>query len=189
MTTNLLTLNSLRPNLCSLVSVNNLPKFTTSHSTALTAFETLASYSMNTLPFPTRSLLSPNPAITIFFSFAVYVHSLIPKQHPPLPVPFSPSLTTATLFYHSLPKTDDTPAILSRDFIARVATITWHSRRCCNCQVACCDFVAWTNSAFAPLFPFPIFSQTQFQNDENFRYIIFSEVFDWCMLSFCKTAY
>ena len=64
---------------CSLVSVNNLPKSTTPHLTPLTLLETSTSYSMNTSPFLTRSHLSPNPAITVFISFAVSVHILIPK--------------------------------------------------------------------------------------------------------------
>ena len=55
----------LRPNFCSLVSVNNLPKSTTPHLTPLTLLETLASYSMNTSPFLTRSHLCPNSAITM----------------------------------------------------------------------------------------------------------------------------
>ena len=44
--------------------------------------KTLASYSMNTSPFLTRSHLSPNLAITIFISFVVSVHTSIPKQLP-----------------------------------------------------------------------------------------------------------
>ena len=49
-----------------------------------------------------------------------------------------------------------------------------------NCQVACCDIVAETNTASAPLFPFhdpPL--QAQLQNDEIVPYLIFSELLDW----------
>jgi len=53
---------------------------------------------MNTSLFPTRSHLSPNLAITISVSFAVSVHTLIPRQPPPSPLPlFTPSSTTAIL--------------------------------------------------------------------------------------------
>ena len=63
-----------------------------------------ALYLMNTSLFLTRSHLSPNLAITIFASFAVSVHTSIPKQLPPLPLPlFTPSLTTATLFITTCP--------------------------------------------------------------------------------------
>jgi len=49
-------------------------------------------------PFLTRSHPSPNLAITIFISFAVSIHTSIPKQLPPSPLPlFTPTLTTATL--------------------------------------------------------------------------------------------
>ena len=82
-----------------LVSVNNLPKSTTPRSPPLTLLETLASYLMNTSLFLTRSHLSPNLAVTIFASFAVSVHTSIPKQLPPSPLPlFTPTLTIATLF-------------------------------------------------------------------------------------------
>ena len=54
--------------------------------------------------FLTRSHLSPNLAFTIFASFAVSVHTSIPKQLPPSPLPlFSQSLTTATLFITTCP--------------------------------------------------------------------------------------
>jgi len=59
---------------------------------------------MNTASFLTRSHLSPNLAITIFFRFTVSIHTSIPKR--PLPSPlllFTPSLTTTTL-YQNLPK-------------------------------------------------------------------------------------
>ena len=59
---------------------------------------------MNTSLFLTKSHLSPNLAITIFVSFAVSVHTSIPKQLPPLPLPlFTPSLTAATLFITTCP--------------------------------------------------------------------------------------
>ena len=92
-----------RLNFCSLVSVNNMPKSTTPHSPPPTLLETSASYLMNTSLFPTRSHLSPNLAITISVSFAVSVHTSIPKQ-PPSPLPlFTPSSTTATLFITTCP--------------------------------------------------------------------------------------
>ena len=94
----------LRLTFCSLVSVNNLPKSTTTHSPLLTLLETLASYLMNASPSMTRSHLSSNIAITIFVNFAVYVHTSIPKQLPPSPLPlFTPSLTTETLFITTCP--------------------------------------------------------------------------------------
>ena len=87
-----------------LVSVNNLQKSTTPHSTTLTLLETSASYLMTTSLFLTRSHLSPNLAITIFVSFAVSVHTSILKQPPTSPLPlFTPSLTTATLFITTSP--------------------------------------------------------------------------------------
>jgi len=104
MTANLLTLNYPKTDFCSLVSVNNLPKSITPHSTPLTLLETLASYLMNTSLFLTRSHLSPNLAVTIFVSFIVSVHTSIPKQLPPLPLPmFTQSLTTAALFNTTCP--------------------------------------------------------------------------------------
>ena len=94
----------LRLNFCSLVSVNNLPKSTTPHSPPSTLLETSASYSMNTSLFLARSHLSPNLAITRFASFSVSVHTSIPKQLPPSPLPlFTPSSTTATLFITTCP--------------------------------------------------------------------------------------
>ena len=85
-------------NFGSLVSVNNFPKSTTPRSPPLTLLETSASYLMNTSLFPIRSHLSPNLAISIFVSFAVSVHTSIPKQLPPLPLSlFTSSLTNATL--------------------------------------------------------------------------------------------
>ena len=83
---------------------SKLPKSTTPHLTTLTLLETSASYSMNSSPFLVRSHLSPNLAITIFVSFAVSVHTWIPKQLRPSPLPvFIPSLTTATLFITTCP--------------------------------------------------------------------------------------
>jgi len=59
---------------------------------------------MNVSLFLTRSHLSPNLAVTISVSFAVSVHTSIPKQLPPSPLSlFTLSLTTATV-YHNLPK-------------------------------------------------------------------------------------
>ena len=105
MTANLLTLTSSKKlNFCSLVSVNNLPKSTTLHSTPLTLLETSASYLMNISLFLTRTHLSPNLAITISASFVVSVHTSIPKQPPPSPFPlFTLSLTTAILFITTCP--------------------------------------------------------------------------------------
>ena len=52
----------------------------------------------------TRSLLSRNLAISIFVSFAVSVHTSIPKQLPPSPLPFfTLGLTTTTLFVTTCP--------------------------------------------------------------------------------------
>ena len=91
-------LTPLRLNFCSLVLVKNWPKSTAPRLTPLTLLETLTSYSTNTSPFLTRSHLSPNLAITISVSFAVFVHTAIPKQLPTSPHPlFTPNLTTATL--------------------------------------------------------------------------------------------
>jgi len=56
------------------------------------------------------SSVSKSCYYTIFVSFAVSVHTSIPKQFPPSPLPlFTPSLTrpTATL-YHNLPKSQIT---------------------------------------------------------------------------------
>jgi len=50
--------------------------------------------SLSTRPLCCFRHLSPNLAITIFASFAVSVHTSIPKQLPPSPLPlFTPSLT------------------------------------------------------------------------------------------------
>ena len=78
---------------------------------------------MNTSLFLTRSHLSPNLAITIFASFAVSVHTLIPKQLPPSPLPlFTPSLTTATLsLYHNLPKSQISRLQQTQNSLARAA--------------------------------------------------------------------
>ena len=81
-----------------------MPKATTPQLTPLTLIETSASYLINTSPFLTRSHLSPNLAITVFVSFAVSVHTSIPKQLPPSPLPlFTPSSTTATLLITTCP--------------------------------------------------------------------------------------
>ena len=78
-----------------------------------------ASYLMHTSLFLTRSHLSPNLAITISVSFAVSVHTSIPKQLPPPPLPlFTPSLTTATL-YHNLPKSQITRLQQIQNSLAR----------------------------------------------------------------------
>ena len=78
-------------NFCLLVTVNKLPKSTAPHLTPLNLLDTWASYSMNTLPFLTRSHMSPNLAITIFASFP----TSIPKQLPPSPLPlFTASLAS-----------------------------------------------------------------------------------------------
>ena len=59
---------------------------------------------MNTSLFLTRFHLSPNVAIAIFVSFTVSVHTSVPKQLPPSPLPlFTPSMTTATLFITNCP--------------------------------------------------------------------------------------
>ena len=103
-----------------LVSVNNLPKSTTPRSPPLTLLETLASYLMNTSLFLTRSHLSPNLAVTIFASFAVSVHTSIQKQLPPSPLAlFTPSLTTATLFITTKPKSQITRLQQIQNSLAR----------------------------------------------------------------------
>ena len=56
------------------------------------------------LTFSDQTSSSPNLAITIFVSFAVSVHTSIPKQLPPSPLPlFSPSVTTATVLITTCP--------------------------------------------------------------------------------------
>ena len=72
--------------------------------TAAVLLETSASHSMNPSPFLIRSPLCPKLAITIFVSVAVSIHTSIPKQLPPSPLPLcTPSLTTATLFHTTCP--------------------------------------------------------------------------------------
>ena len=92
------TLNSSKTEFLLIGVSKQLAKINNS-STPLTPLETSASYLMNASLFLTRSHLSPNLAITVFLSFAVSVHTWIPKQLPPSPLPlFTPSSTTATLF-------------------------------------------------------------------------------------------
>ena len=51
---------------------------------------------MNTSLFQTRSHLSPNLAITISISFAVSVHTSIPKQPPLFSIPDDAFIITTT---------------------------------------------------------------------------------------------
>ena len=89
-TANLLTLNSSKTEFL-LIGLNK-QHAKINNSPPLTLLETSASYLMNTSLFLTRSYLSPNLAITIFASFAVSVHTSIPKQVLPSPLPlFTPS--------------------------------------------------------------------------------------------------
>ena len=75
---------------------------------------------MNTLPFLTRSHMSPNLAITIFASFRVYVHTSIPKQLPPSPLPlFTASLASLLQLYHNLPKSQITRLQQIQNSLAR----------------------------------------------------------------------
>ena len=81
MTANLLTLNTKTEFLLiglskQLAKINN-SSLTTTHSLRNLGFN---SYLMNTSLFLTRSHLSPTPAITISVSFAVSVHTSIPKH-------------------------------------------------------------------------------------------------------------
>ena len=101
----LLTLNSSKTEFLliglskQLAKINN-SSLTTTHSARNLGFI----FDQHTSLFLTRSHLSPNLAITIFASFAVSVHTSIPKQLPSLPLPlFTPSLTTATLFITTCP--------------------------------------------------------------------------------------
>ena len=57
---------------------------------------------MNTSLFLTGSHLSPNLAITIFASFAVYVHNWIPKQLPPSALPLFTKNKRWTLLGHGV---------------------------------------------------------------------------------------
>ena len=83
---------------CSLVSINNLSKLTT-HLIPLTLLKNLGYIFDEHLTILTRSHLSPNHATAIFISFALSLHTSIPKQPPQSPLLlFTPSLTTATLF-------------------------------------------------------------------------------------------
>ena len=94
MTANLLTLNSSKTEFLLIDLSKQLAKI---NNSSLTLLETSASYLMNTSLFLTRSHLSPSPANTTSVSFAVSVHTSIPKQLSPSPLPlFTPSLTTAT---------------------------------------------------------------------------------------------
>ena len=79
---------------------------------------------MNTSFFLTRSHLSPNLAITIFVSFTISVHTSIPKQHPPSPLPlFTPRSITAT-FYHNLLKSQITLLQQIQNSLARAVVKT-----------------------------------------------------------------
>ena len=75
--TPLISWTPLRLNLCSLVSVNNLPKSTPPYLTPLSLLETSAWYSMNISPFLTRSNLSPNPLLLPLLSASP--HPFIPR--------------------------------------------------------------------------------------------------------------
>ena len=104
MTVNLLTVNSSKTEFLLICLSKQLAKINNPHSPPLALLETSSSYLMNTSLFLTRSHRSPNLAITIFVSFAVSVHTSIPKQLPSsLLTLFTPSLTTATLFITTYP--------------------------------------------------------------------------------------
>jgi len=93
-----LPLTPLRLNFCSLDSKNNLPKYTTLHSSPPTLLETLASSLTNTLLSLTKLLLSPKPVTITFVNFAVYGHTLIRQLPVPLqPLSFTPNLITVIL--------------------------------------------------------------------------------------------
>jgi len=107
MTVYLLTLNSSKTAFLFIILSKQVAKSTTSHLTPLSLLETSA-YSMNTSLFLTRSHLSPNPAITIFVSFAVSVYISIPKQ-----------LDYCNCLYHNLPKSQITRLQQIQNSLAR----------------------------------------------------------------------
>jgi len=74
MTANLLTLNSSKTEFLLIGLIKQLAKISNS-STNTTHCRPRLLYLMNTSLFLTRSHLSPNLAIAIFVSFAVYVHT------------------------------------------------------------------------------------------------------------------
>jgi len=99
MTANLLTLNSSKTEFLLIGLSKQLAKIknsslNTTHSARNLGFTLFA-----------RSPLSPSLAITIFVNFVLSVHTSIPKQLPPSPLPlFAPSST----LYHNLPKSQIT---------------------------------------------------------------------------------
>ena len=98
MTANLLTPNSSKTEFLLTGLSKQHAKINNSSLTTTHSARNSGSYLMNTSLFLTRSHLSPNLAITIFTSFALSVHTSIPKQLPSSPLPlFTPSLLrTAT---------------------------------------------------------------------------------------------
>jgi len=98
MTTNLLTLNSSKTEFLLIGLSKQLAKINNSSLTTTHSARNLGFIFDEHLTFLTRSHLSPSLAITISGSFAVSVHTSIPKQLPPSPLLlFTPSSTTATL--------------------------------------------------------------------------------------------
>jgi len=98
MTANLLTLNSSNTEFLLIGLSKQLAKINNSSLATTHSARSLGFIFMNTSLFLTRSHLSPNLAITIFASFAVSVHTSIPKQLSPSPLPlFTPSFTAVTL--------------------------------------------------------------------------------------------
>jgi len=91
-----LLLTPLRLNSCSADSKNNLPKYTTLHSTLPTLLETSASSLTNILLSLTKLLLSPKPVTITFVNFAVYT-AFRQLPVPLLPLSFTPNLITVIL--------------------------------------------------------------------------------------------
>ena len=77
MTANLLAQNFSKTEFLLIGLSKQLAKIHNSSLNTTHSAQNLSLYSMNTSPFLTRTYLSANPAITVFVSFAVSVHTLI----------------------------------------------------------------------------------------------------------------
>ena len=105
MTANLLTLNSSKTEFLLIGLSKQLAKINNSSLTTTHSARNLGFIFDEHLTLFARSPLSPSLAITIFVNFVLSIHTSIPKQLPPSPLPlFAPSST----LYHNLPKSQIT---------------------------------------------------------------------------------
>jgi len=104
MTANLLTLNSSKAEFLLIGLSKQLAKINNSWLTTTYTARKLGFIFDEHLTFSDQISSVSKSAITISISFAVSVHTSIPKQLPPSPLPLFTSSSTIATLYHNLPK-------------------------------------------------------------------------------------